>query len=82
MSRRSLLTVGFGSKDQAAGCPSVFSMKLSTLALLLANADTENFAVKAECASREEEAKDFSKSEAERLDVPSSEQQVADCITV
>ena len=36
----------------------------------------------AESASGEEEAKDVSKSEAERLDVPSGEQQLVDCVTV
>ena len=46
------------------------------------NAAIEKFAAKAENASREEEAKDLSKSEAERLDVPSSEQQLVDCVTV
>ena len=46
------------------------------------NAAIEKFAAKAESASREEEAKDLSKSEAERLDVPSSEQQLVYCVTV
>ena len=45
------------------------------------NAAIEKFAAKAENAMREE-AKDFGKSEAECLDVPSSEQQLVDCVTV
>ena len=46
------------------------------------NAAIENFAAKAESAVSEEEEKDFSKSEAELLDVPLSVQQLVDCITV
>ena len=79
MSRRSLLTRN-GLKNQALDG----GHQRGTLDASFAstNAAIEKFAVKAEGAMRKEEAKGFSKSEAERLDVPSSEQQLVDCVTV
>ena len=59
----------------------VTSGELSTPALLPQTPPSRNLPSRLRVAMRKEE-KGFSKSEAERLDVPSSEQQLVDCVTV